>query len=202
MIGQVFSKHSLYPTWRGMLARCENPNHDSFERYGGRGIKVCERWASSFENFLADMGEKPSKSSIDRIDVDGHYTPENCRWVTKKEQMRNTRANRYITVNGVTKLLVEWSEQTGLSQQVIKRRIDTYKWTPEEAINTPINGRKSGQGSKNSRAKLDESMVCSIKRMLSQGETVSNLSKLFGVSYNAIYNIKSGVRWAHVEVTV
>ncbi len=81
-----------YHSWAGMIARCTNPKHASFHNYGGRGIKVCGRWRSSFAAFLADMGQKPSRAySIDRINNDGNYTPRNCRWATRKEQSDNSR---------------------------------------------------------------------------------------------------------------
>lgn len=78
----------IYRIWNSMRQRCSNPNVDGYEYYGGRGVKVCERW-NSFENFLSDMGERPEGMSLDRIDPDGDYTPDNCRWVGFREQVRN-----------------------------------------------------------------------------------------------------------------
>lgn len=96
-------------TWSVMRERCRNPNNAKYHRYGGRGITVCERWDNSFEDFLADMGPKPSKDhSIDRIDNDGNYEPSNCRWATRKTQGRNTSKNLWITIDGVRLCLEDW----------------------------------------------------------------------------------------------
>ena len=85
--------HPLYDTWATMKKRCSNPNHISYKNYGGRGIKVCERWlgVEGFKNFLADMGERPEGYTLDRKDNDEDYTPENCKWSSRKEQLFNRR---------------------------------------------------------------------------------------------------------------
>ena len=125
-----------YVVWQSMKRRCEDPARDNYPRYGGRGIRVCERW-QSFENFLADMGPRPSpKHSIDRIDSEGDYCPENCRWATAIEQANNKSNNRLLTACGKTQTLAEWVRETGLSSVVIRERINRG-WSVERALTTP-----------------------------------------------------------------
>jgi len=107
-----------YRTWCSMRKRCEDKTDDHYKWYGARGITVCERW-SSFENFLSDMGVRPRGMSLDRIDNDGPYSPENCRWATQKEQMQNTRKS--VTFEGKT--IQEWSEQLGIKYHTLTYRM-------------------------------------------------------------------------------
>lgn len=94
--------HPLYKTWKSMLMRCNNPNVRGYKHYGGRGIKVCDRWSGDlgFENFVNDMGERPDGTTLDRIDVNGNYEPSNCRWATTEQQMNNRTDNSRIILNG------------------------------------------------------------------------------------------------------
>lgn len=95
-------EHPLYKTWKTMLTRCYNPNSMSYKHYGGRGIKVCERWSgeNGFENFVNDMGERPNGTTLDRIDVNSAYCPENCRWATTEQQMNNRTDNSRVILDG------------------------------------------------------------------------------------------------------
>lgn len=126
-----------YAIWNNMRDRCQNPNSSNFADWGGRGITVCERW-QSFENFYADMGARPSpRHSIDRIDNDGPYTSENCRWATQSQQSRNTRRTALITFNERTQARDDWAEETGLPGPTIQRRLDRG-WSVEKALTTPL----------------------------------------------------------------
>lgn len=115
---------SEYKIWERMLHRCKNPNNERYARYGGRGIKVCERWQESFANFLADMGPRPSpKHTVDRIDNDGHYEPSNCRWATQMEQTRNSSRTKDLTLNGETMCMTAWAQRLGITQHTLNGRL-------------------------------------------------------------------------------
>ncbi len=102
-------------SWQAMKGRCYNPNNKQYNDYGGRGIKVCDRWLNNFENFLADMGKKPTPAhSLDRIDVNGDYAPENCRWATREEQNNNKRCSIMVEHNGKTQTFKQWCDELNL----------------------------------------------------------------------------------------
>lgn len=132
------SSERIYKTWQAMRYRCENPSNEEFHNYGGRGIKVCDRW-QDFTLFYADMGDLPSKEhSIERIDVNGNYEPDNCTWATPKEQARNQRRTRMITHDGRTMCMSDWAEELGIKPVVLSARINTYGWSVEDALTMPV----------------------------------------------------------------
>ncbi len=129
-----------HQSWSAMIARCQPTNAGRYPGYSPRGIRVCERWAGKdgFANFLADMGERPSKAhSIDRFpNNDGDYEPGNCRWATQKQQSRNSRQNRILTYNGVSKCLAQWAEDAGLPVWVVRYRLK-QGWPMDQVLETP-----------------------------------------------------------------
>ncbi len=138
--GCIRSKHGLsrtrtYRIWRGMMDRCHNPNSKHFPGWGGRGIKVCDRW-KRFRPFLEDMGIAPEGLQIDRVDNDGDYCPENCRWATRTEQMKHTRQTRSVTFQGKTQCLKDWSRELGFSFRALHARL-SRGWSVEEAFTKP-----------------------------------------------------------------
>lgn len=181
-------------TWQAMKQRCMDENHSSYPRYGGRDIKVCDRWLNSFENFLEDMGERPSKNhSIDRIDVDGNYEPSNCRWVYKDKkgndiQANNRRSNVYLTFKGKTQTISMWAREIGIDRGTIQRRLNKGLSTGESLGFTK---------------RLTESQILAsyIKGLQAKG-LISNQARLardLGLSKSTISKILSGTRHADVE---
>jgi hypothetical protein len=149
-----------------MVQRCTNPNHNAFHNYGGRGVTICARWGN-FGNFHADMSPRPPGLYLDRIDNDGPYAPENCRWVTMREQHANRRQfagrvqqgavwlkpgsksshARYITVGGVTRTVKEWAKHMGISRKTIGTRLFNG-WSEDQAVLLPVQvkgGRVQGR---------------------------------------------------------
>lgn len=135
-------KHGLYHTrihkeWEWMKARCNNPNDTAYKYYGGRGIKICKEWNESFLKFYnwAMSNGYDDSLTLDRIDVERGYCPNNCRWATMTEQQRNRRDSVYIEINGITKHLLEWAEEYGIKKQTIVTRY--YKGVRGEELIKP-----------------------------------------------------------------
>lgn len=129
-----------YKAWHAMVQRCTNPKHHKYARYGGRGIRVCDRWLT-FENFAQDMGTRPPGMTVDRRDNDGDYEPGNCRWATQMEQGNNRGNNRMVTVGGTQQTLSQAARQHGINKGTVRGRI-SYGWTEERAFTAPTQQHK------------------------------------------------------------
>lgn len=134
------SELPIYKIWQGIKDRCNNNKTPAYLYYGARGIKVCDRWMK-FENFYADMGDRPEGMSLDRIDNDGDYCPENCRWATLEEQARNTRRVRKYTFEGQSKCIAEWASIANIHYQTLTTRLNNG-WSIEKALRTPIKNQR------------------------------------------------------------
>lgn len=132
------SRSGAYRSWCAMKDRCYRETNQDYPLYGGRGIKVCDRWLHSFENFLADMGERPYvRATIERLDTNGNYEPDNCEWATQKTQTRNKRNSHNLTIDGETKSIGEWAELYGIDSRLIWKRVVNLGWSAEDAVKKP-----------------------------------------------------------------
>lgn len=130
-------KNDIYKIHEGIIQRCLNPNKTEYKNYGGRGIKVCERWKNSVAAFYEDMGDRPTpKHSIDRINVNGDYEPSNCRWATREEQQNNRRNNVNITFNGKTQTLTQWAKELSIAKSTLAYRVKN--WSIQKAFSEKI----------------------------------------------------------------
>ena len=129
--------------WNGMIRRVKYPSMNCYPRYGGRGIEVCQEWLTSFETFFEDVGLAPSPElTLDRIDNNGNYEPDNVRWTTMSEQVKNSSHARMLTCGDRTMNLCDWVEETGIKRTTIQMRLDKYGWSVEKALTTPPQQRK------------------------------------------------------------
>lgn len=138
------SKTHLYGVWCTVKSRCYNSNSQHYKNYGGRGIKMCEEWKSdymAFHNWSIQSGYNQSENkkhlTLDRIDVNGDYSPKNCRWVNQKEQCNNKTNNLMITYKGKTQTLHQWADETGIKYGTLWARIQVSHWSIEKALTTP-----------------------------------------------------------------
>lgn len=139
--GSKTNNTAEYYSWQNMIDRCYKPTARGYKDYGGRGIIVCERWRSSFANFVADMGRRPDGMTLDRTNTDANYAPENCRWATRTEQANNRRTNRIITIDGKSMTVAQWARQLGISCRVIHARL--YSGMNEhDSVMKPVRNHK------------------------------------------------------------
>lgn len=133
------SKHPLYGTWFQMITRCENPNSKHYNRYGGRGIKVCDDWHDfwKFVEWSNSVGGRPQGYTLDRIKNDGNYEPNNCRWANWRTQKTNTSTNVFLEYNGIRKTMIEWCEELNINYRTLNNRINRG-WSVEKALSECI----------------------------------------------------------------
>lgn len=134
----------LYRIWLCMKNRCSNDKDKYWKSYGGKGVNVCESWKNNFMNFYewSINNGYSDDLTLDRINVNGMYCPDNCRWSTSKEQQNNKSNNHYITYNGETKTMMQWSEELNIKYSTLRARINTYKWSVEKALSKPVRSLK------------------------------------------------------------
>lgn len=140
-------KSKEYLVWDGMIQRCTNPNSRNYKWYGARGIKVCERWRD-FNNFLKDMGDRPSGMTLDRRDSNGDYYKDNCRWASKETQMRNIRTNHLLTAKGKTQCIASWVSELGINRNTLVKRLRSGM-PHEDALFTPVDLSRSHKPERN-----------------------------------------------------
>ena len=140
-------KTRLYRIWQGMIQRTTNKSNTEYCDYGGRGIEVCTEWRSDFESFRKWSYENgySDNLTIDRIENEKGYSPENCRWITQKDNCRNKRNNHCLTYKGETKTIAEWAEITGIGKATLRHRIVKMGWSAEKALTTKIGNQNKKQ---------------------------------------------------------
>lgn len=133
-------KTRLYRIWSGMKSRCYTPSNPAYNRYGGRGISICQEWKSDFNAFYewAKNNEYSENLSIDRIDVNGNYDPSNCRWSTPQQQSDNKRNNILITIDGITLDVQQWCDKIGIKRSTVNTRVRMCGWDYVSALTTPV----------------------------------------------------------------
>ena len=182
----------LYSTWLGMRQRCLDKNQSHYKYYGGKGITMCEEWMNDYSKFYEwSIKNGASKElTIDRIDNNGNYEPNNCRWVDSIVQANNKTQNRIIEYNGEKLTLMQWSRKTGIGEGTIRRRIDKYGYTIDEALGFEIHNKK--QYDRNNRRK--KILQYSLRgELIKEWESVNEIYDVLGISINAIRKCASGV---------
>ncbi|MFV1943936.1 hypothetical protein VPH49_24360 [Pseudomonas luteola] len=189
------ARSGAYKSWLAMIDRCNPANIETRPLYAGAGITVCERW-HEFQNFLADMGDRPTGCSIDRIDPNGNYEPGNCRWASTKEQALNRKTTIHVEINGDRLCLSDASLKYGIPVETIRARYK--KGLKGEDLISRINRNSYRKGTRASRCKLSDADVADIKSRIQSGAMNKALGLEFGVSSSVISEIRHGKSWPHV----
>lgn len=185
-----------YITWVAMIARCNPINAEDNPKYSGSGISVCQRWKDSFENFLNDMGERPPRCTIDRIDPSGNYEPSNCRWATAKQQAQNRRNNVFTEINGEFLCLKDISEKYGIPSTTVYRRYN--QGVRGIDLISRVNRNSLRTGEKAPGCKIKDSDVKIIKEMIENGAGNKEIASFFNVSCSVISEIRNGKSRAEI----
>ena len=181
--------HPLYCTWMTMLHRCENPKREKYPRYGGRGIVVCPQWsdrAAGLACFASDMGPKPTpKHTLDRVDNDGPYSPENCRWATPTQQARNTSTNAMVSTAGGDLVLAEAADALGIARSTLYAR----RGRGHDLL---------GAVNKKPRATITAEQAREIRRLSAEGATRAEITARIGTTPWVVKNVLIGATWRDV----
>lgn len=202
--------HPMYSQWAMMLTRCRNRNYPDYMDWGGRGITVCKRWEfgedglSGFQCFYTDMGNKPTEAhTLDRVDNNGGYCKENCRWATGSQQANNRRSNRRLTYQGETLSMMDMAAKHGMNYYVLRNRV-SRGWPTDLAMTIPLghgyHPRKFAVGSQLPQAALTEPEVAEIRDRYTQGGIkMLELAKHYQVSVGTICLLVNRKTWKHVK---
>lgn len=186
-----------YVSWAAMKTRCNNKNQKDSSRYIERGITYCREW-ESFEAFYADMGERPKGMTLDRIDCDGDYTPENCRWASMKQQQQNKSTAVWIEYDGKRMVLSDWARYLEMPVETLRHRL-TRTDDLQDAFYGDWSSRTAHHGTSNVNAKLTPDDVITIRKRIASGEKQKDVAKSFGVHRDTIRRVTNGSGWVNVK---
>jgi hypothetical protein len=185
-----------YKAWYAMRHRCSNNANANYSLYGGRGIRVCSEWDAGFNAFIADMGPRPDGMTLERIDVNSGYFPENCIWADRKAQANNRTNNRVLSIRGRTKTVALWAMETRVAEAAIRTRL-AKGWAAEAAVFTPSAPKSctKNAGEDNANSKITRLVAGEIRRRWSAGESQKNIAKHYSIDPSQVSRIVRNKAW-------
>lgn len=189
------SRTSEYRSWSAMKTRCFNRVSKGYKHYGGRGITVCARWMK-FENFLADMGKRPARKSLDRINNDGNYEPGNCRWATALQQSINKQNSRWLTIDGIRLRVEEWAQKYGFSARNACAAARKRGMTHDEFVTRKVRAKRAGQvgfypaGEYHPNARFTEGQIAKMRSLMERGWTTGQVAKIYHTGRKYMWKVK------------